>query len=105
MWGKDIIEASALAQMDRAMELPISVGGACMPDSHVGDAIPIGGVLATENAVIPYAVGMDIACRMRMSILPMEDDPKKMSPIDKHKDQIIADIEKNTRFCVGSEFE
>ncbi|RMG78180.1 MAG: RtcB family protein, partial [Chloroflexi bacterium] len=32
---------------------------------------PIGGVLATENAVIPYAVGVDIACRMRLSIFPV----------------------------------
>ena len=39
-----------------------------MPDAHVGYGLPIGGVLATENVVIPYAVGVDIACRMRLSI-------------------------------------
>ena len=39
-----------------------------MPDAHIGYGLPIGGVLATENAVIPYAVGVDIACRMRLSL-------------------------------------
>ena len=39
-----------------------------MPDAHLGYGLPIGGVLATENAVIPYAVGVDIACRMRLSL-------------------------------------
>ena len=29
-----------------------------------GYGLPIGGVLATENAVIPYGVGVDIGCRM-----------------------------------------
>ncbi|MCX6067674.1 MAG: RtcB family protein [Chloroflexi bacterium] len=50
------------------MRLPVSVAGALMPDAHVGYGLPIGGVLATDNAVIPYAVGVDIACRMRLSI-------------------------------------
>lgn len=35
----------------------------------VGYGLPIGGVLATRNAVIPYAVGVDIACRMKLSVL------------------------------------
>ena len=55
--------------MDDAVSLPISVGGALMPDAHQGYGLPIGGVLATKGAVIPYAVGVDIACRMRISIL------------------------------------
>ncbi|MCZ2288168.1 MAG: RtcB family protein [Anaerolineales bacterium] len=50
------------------MRLPVSVAGALMPDAHVGYGLPIGGVLATDNAVIPYAVGVDIACRMRLSL-------------------------------------
>ncbi len=50
------------------MRLPVSVAGALMPDAHIGYGLPIGGVLATENAVVPYAVGVDIACRMRLSL-------------------------------------
>src|ERR1041384_3392733 len=68
VWGNEHIEAESRAQMDTAMRLPISVAGALMPDAHVGYGLPIGGVLATENAVIPYAVGVDIACRMRLSL-------------------------------------
>ncbi len=68
IWGRENIDETSIAQMDNAMRLPVSVAGALMPDAHVGYGLPIGGVLATENAVIPYAVGVDIACRMRLSI-------------------------------------
>ncbi len=66
--GKDI-EQSAKQQMELANLLPVSVQGALMPDAHMGFGLPIGGVLATNNAVIPYAVGMDIGCRMALSII------------------------------------
>jgi tRNA-splicing ligase RtcB len=68
IWGKENIDDGSIAQMDNAMRLPVSVAGALMPDAHVGYGLPIGGVLATDNAVIPYAVGVDIACRMRLSL-------------------------------------
>jgi tRNA-splicing ligase RtcB len=67
-WGAEGIDSGAVDQMNHAMRLPISVAGALMPDAHVGYGLPIGGVLATEDAVIPYAVGVDIACRMRLSL-------------------------------------
>ncbi len=68
IWGRENIDEESISQMNNAMRLPITVAGALMPDAHVGYGLPIGGVLATENAVIPYAVGVDIACRMRLSI-------------------------------------
>jgi len=68
-YGGKGIEAAARQQMDLATLLPVSVQGALMPDAHMGFGLPIGGVLATDNAVIPYAVGMDIGCRMALSIL------------------------------------
>jgi len=68
IWGRENIDNGSLAQMDNAMRLPISVAGALMPDAHVGYGLPIGGVLAADNAVIPFAVGVDIACRMRLSL-------------------------------------
>jgi tRNA-splicing ligase RtcB len=74
IWGRDNIDDQSLAQMDNAMRLPVSVAGALMPDAHVGYGLPIGGVLATENAVIPYAVGVDIACRMRLSLYEVSPD-------------------------------
>ncbi len=68
IWGVDKIDAGAIQQMENAMRLPVTVTGALMPDAHVGYGLPIGGVLATDNVVIPYAVGVDIACRMRLSL-------------------------------------
>jgi tRNA-splicing ligase RtcB len=68
IWGREAIDDGSLTQMDNAMRLPVSVAGALMPDAHVGYGLPIGGVLATDNVVIPYAVGVDIACRMRLSL-------------------------------------
>ncbi len=69
IWGRDQIDEATLEQMHSACLLPISVAAAQMPDGHVGYGLPIGGVLATRNAVIPYAVGVDIACRMKLSIM------------------------------------
>lgn len=68
-YGGKWIEPSAKRQMEIAMSLPVAIQGALMPDAHTGYGLPIGGVLATENAVIPYAVGVDIGCRMSLSIL------------------------------------
>lgn len=70
-WGEQLIDDEARKQMERAMQLSVAAAGALMPDAHVGYGLPIGGVLATDNAVIPYAVGVDIACRMRMTIYPV----------------------------------
>src|SRR5476651_1495881 len=73
-WGEGL-EAEAVKQMTNACALPVAVAGALMPDAHVGYGLPIGGVLATDNTVIPYAVGVDIACRMRLSVydIPAKD--------------------------------
>jgi tRNA-splicing ligase RtcB len=68
VYGSAQIEAGAVRQMDIAVRLPVSVAGALMPDAHQGYGLPIGGVLATRNAVIPYGVGVDIGCRMCLSI-------------------------------------
>jgi tRNA-splicing ligase RtcB len=73
VYGSNNIEDSAKQQMEIANLLPISVQGALMPDAHMGFGLPIGGVLATDNSVIPYAVGMDIGCRMSLSILEERD--------------------------------
>jgi tRNA-splicing ligase RtcB len=71
VFGSKHIEGSAVKQMELVMRLPISEKGALMPDAHQGYGIPIGGVLATKNSVIPYGVGMDIGCRMALSILDL----------------------------------
>ena len=62
VWGAEGIDEAATKQMENALRLPVAVAGALMPDAHVGYGLPIGGVLATQETVIPYAVGVDIAC-------------------------------------------
>lgn len=99
-WGADF-EPDSVQQMAHACELPVSIVGALMPDAHVGYGLPIGGVLATENAVIPYAVGVDIACRMKMTVL---DVPGGANMIRAEQGRLVNAIERETRFGVGAEF-
>ena len=98
IWGENI-DPQAVSQMDDACSLPISVRGALMPDAHKGYGLPIGGVLAVKNAVIPYAVGVDIACRMRMSVL---DIP--YSNFKNERGRFKITLERETRFGVGETF-
>src|SRR5215831_13192396 len=98
-WGEGL-EQEAVMQMEKACLLPISVAGALMPDAHVGYGLPIGGVLATDNTVIPYAVGVDIACRMKMTVL---DVP--IRELERHPERLTRAIEAETRFGIGAEFK
>ena len=94
------LEAGALEQMANAVSLPVAVRGALMPDAHMGYGLPIGGVLAVDNAVIPYAVGVDIACRMKLSILDVPVDA-----LEKRGDWLESALERETRFGTGGSFE
>lgn len=99
IFGADYIEEGARNQMDIAMKLPVSVAGALMPDAHQGYGLPIGGVLATKNAIIPYGVGVDIGCRMALSIF---DIPEKhyFGKDAMYKRELIA----FTKFGAGQNF-
>lgn len=98
-WGTDI-DPGAHTQMRQACTLPVAVGAALMPDAHIGYGLPIGGVLACDNAVIPYAVGVDIACRMKLSILDLP-----VESLTSKSQQFEHALEKGTRFGVGSVHE
>lgn len=99
VFGAEHIGQEAFHQMYMAMKLPVSVAGALMPDAHSGYGLPIGGVLATDNALIPYGVGVDIGCRMCLSVfdLPGEVAEKERPKLEK----ILLD---NTVFGTGGEF-
>ncbi len=100
IFGADYIEEGARNQMDIAMKLPITVAGALMPDAHQGYGLPIGGVLATRNAIIPYGVGVDIGCRMALSIFDIPE--KHYSGKDAmYKRELIA----FTKFGAGQTFK
>jgi tRNA-splicing ligase RtcB len=100
-WGTDI-DAAAHQQMRVACEMPMAAAAALMPDAHVGYGLPIGGVLALANAVCPYAVGVDIACRMKLSVFDMPVS----TLTDEGKFSLYRDaLEKGTRFGVGAEYK
>ncbi|MDB5282294.1 MAG: 2,3-cyclic phosphate--5-hydroxyl ligase [Bacteroidota bacterium] len=99
-FGAAQIEEGAIKQMHIASRLPVSVAGALMPDAHQGYGLPIGGVLATENAVIPYGVGVDIGCRMCLSVF-------KVDAIElKNRDKFFErELNAYTLFGAGREFK
>ena len=97
-WGKDL-EAGAVQQMRDACRLPIAFAGALMPDAHLGYGLPIGGVLATKGAVIPYAVGVDIACRMKITILDLP-----VGFLRTEQERLTKALEDETRFGMGAAF-
>ncbi|MBA2344310.1 MAG: RtcB family protein [Rubrobacter sp.] len=100
VWGSGLIEQNTTAQMEGAMRLPVSVGGALMPDAHLGYGLPVGGVLATEGAVTPWAVGVDIACRMRLSVFEVSADL-----LDGRRDDLADVLLRNTNFGAGSKYK
>lgn len=93
VFGAEGIQPGAINQMEIAMKLPVAKAGALMPDAHQGYGLPIGGVLATENAVIPYGVGVDIGCRMCLSIYDISPGYVNQN-LDKLKSMLLA----NTKF-------
>ena len=64
MWLDDI-DAAALGQAKNLANLPFAYEWiAVMPDCHTGFGMPIGGVLAAQDVIVPNAVGVDIGCGM-----------------------------------------
>lgn len=58
------VEVDALLQLGKTSRLPCVTRVACMPDVHLGKGATVGSVVATERAIIPSAVGVDIGCGM-----------------------------------------
>jgi tRNA-splicing ligase RtcB len=100
VFGAEQIEQGAMDQMSQAARLPVAVAGALMPDAHVGYGLPIGGVLATHNVVIPYGVGVDIGCRMCLSIFDI--DPKELIQREQY---FVRELNEATLFGAGRQFE
>jgi len=100
VFGSEHIEQGAMHQMYTAAKLPVAVTGALMPDAHSGYGLPIGGVLATENAVIPYGVGVDIGCRMCLSIFDI--NPNELTQRESY---FAREINEATLFGSGAQFQ
>lgn len=100
IFGQECIEAGALKQMQTAVRLPIAIAGALMPDAHQGYGLPIGGVLAVKDAVIPYGVGVDIGCRMCLSVFDIPPVELK-----KRADFFTRELHEATLFGSGATFQ
>ena len=92
IWTDDI-DPAALAQLKNVSTLPFvhAHGVVAMPDVHVGIGATVGSVIATDHAVIPAAVGVDIGCginAVRLS-LHASDLPDNLAPI---RHQIERDV-------------
>jgi len=73
IWA-DGVEEGVINQAKNLANLPFAFKHiALMPDAHTGYGMPIGGVLATKNVIIPNAVGVDIGCGMCAYQLPITD--------------------------------
>lgn len=99
VWGEGL-EQGALDQLTQSVRLPVAVRAALMPDAHQGYGLPIGGVLAAEGAVIPYAVGVDIACRMRLSVFDIPG-----GELERWRDRLANALRRETVFGAGATFK
>jgi len=100
VFGNEQIGPGAINQMYQAAKLPVAVAGALMPDAHSGYGLPIGGVLATDNAVIPYGVGVDIGCRMCLSVFDI--DPGELLQKEAY---FTRELKQATLFGGGRQFD
>jgi len=115
LWLDDI-EEGALDQAKNLANLPFVFKHiAIMPDSHQGFGMPIGGVMATENVVVPNAVGVDIGCGMcavKTSLTEIDTDTlkkimgeiRKVVPLgfnrhkEKQDDKLMPQVENSTYY-------
>lgn len=64
-----------------------------MPDAHSGYGLPVGGVLATKNVVIPFAIGQDIGCSMALTVFK-----ESASILQNDSERFEKGLFENTRF-------
>lgn len=92
IWA-DVVEDSALKQLKNIARLPFIAGNgvACMPDVHAGIGATVGTVIATDKAIVPAAVGVDIGCGMNAVRLSLKasDLPDSLLAI---RNQIERDV-------------
>src|SRR5215207_5111310 len=69
------VEAEALKQIHNTASMPfVHKHVAVMPDCHYGKGATVGTVIATQRAIIPAAVGVDIGCGMIAVKTPLTRD-------------------------------
>jgi len=86
-------EQGAKDQAINLSKLPFVISHvALMPDAHQGYGMPIGGVLFADNAVVPYAIGVDIGCGVQLIETSVTVDDLTPEKVKKFLDQVSRDI-------------
>jgi tRNA-splicing ligase RtcB (3'-phosphate/5'-hydroxy nucleic acid ligase) len=90
-WCPDI-EDVALQQMMELADQPFIFNHVClMPDAHMGEVMPIGGVIASKDVILPVCVGVDIGCGMSAIKTSL-----KLSDFDENKrTDLLHNLERN----------
>ena len=92
------IEAEAQQQIMNTAKMPFVFRHvAVMPDCHYGKGATVGTVLPTDGAIIPAAVGVDIGCRMHLTIFDTPPDE-----FLRRRDELFADLRAVTVFGTGA---
>lgn len=71
-------KAMVVDVMDALVRVPTIVKAVVMPDACPAGVIPVGGVVATENAIHPGFHSADICCSMAITVFNRNDDPKRL---------------------------
>jgi tRNA-splicing ligase RtcB (3'-phosphate/5'-hydroxy nucleic acid ligase) len=83
-------DPKALQQLETCLADERAVDGALMADHHLGYSMPIGGVIAYEDAISPSGVGFDIACGNKAALTPLHaDDLGDVRPIMRQIQQVV----------------
>lgn len=86
------IDENALEQAKLLSEQPFVFRHmALMPDAHVGNTMPIGGVLATKNIIIPSCIGSDVSC----GLCAMKTSLKVSDFRDGQKEELLHSLERS----------
>ena len=102
IWGRNLIPENAIQQMDVVCEMPEVFSATLLPDAHLGYSVPIGGVVASKTHVSPMAVGVDIACRMRLTIT--DATPTDVNNLKEHATESVPlanALRSGTKFGIG----
>lgn len=95
IWGDPLPEV--VAQMKGVMNHEIKpVHVALMADHHIGYCVPVGGVVAYENAICVNGVGYDIACGNKAVLVDCDAEAVKANIY-----RTMNEIQKHISFGIG----
>lgn len=102
-------DPKAVEQIENCLRHPAAVSGALMADNHLGYAMPIGGVVAYQDAISPTGVGFDIACGNKAvqtnlkvtDLVGVNDETILQSSISNQVKTIMREVQRSISFGMG----